>query len=201
MKTISSLAASLVIGLVAVLPASSADVKASGLKDTAVLVIRHAEKPDTGFELSPAGQKRAEAYTNYFKTYRLEGKPLKLDYLVATADSKNSHRPRLTIEPLGKALNLSVDSRFKNKQFQDLVDELLAKEHGKQILICWHHGEIPNLIHALGADPAKLLPEGKWPAEEFASVVELRFDHEGKLIPGSARLLKEGLMPGDSKTD
>ncbi len=189
------------IGLIAASPAISADSKPSALKDATVLVIRHAEKSADGFELSPDGQKRAEAYVNYFKSYQVDGKLVKLDYLVATADSKGSHRPRLTIEPLGKALGLKVDLRFKNKEFQGLVDDLRAKEHGRNILIAWHHGEIPNLIKALGADPMKLLPDGKWPNEEFASVIELRFDHEGGLIPGSAKLVKEALMPGDAKRE
>ena len=149
------------IATLAVSSAVSAEEKVLGLKDATVLIIRHAEKPESGFELSPAGQKRAEAYVNYFQTNAFGGKSLKLDYLIATADSKNSHRPRLTIEPLGKALNLNVDSRFKNKQFQEMVDDLKTKEHGKNILICWHHGEMPNLFQAMGADPAKLLPEGK----------------------------------------
>jgi hypothetical protein len=200
-KAFSTITIALAIGLIAARPAISADSKNSGLKDATVLVIRHAEKPAEGFELSPAGQKRAEAYVSYFKNYQIDGKPLKLDYLVATADSKNSHRPRLTIEPLGKALGLPVDARVKNKDFQSLVDELRVKEHGTNILIAWHHGEIPNLVKALGADPMKLLPEGKWPVEEFASVIELRFDHDGGLIPGSAKLIKEALMPGDPKPE
>ena len=194
-------AVAVAVGLIAASPARSADAKSSGLKDATILVIRHAEKPAEGFELSPEGQKRAEAYVGYFKAYQVGGKPLKLDYLVATADSKNSHRPRLTIEPLGKALGVAVESRFKNKDSQGLVDELRATEHGKNILIAWHHGEIPNLIKALGADPTKLLPEGKWPADEFASVIEMRFDHAGELIPGSAKLIKEALMPGDPKPE
>ena len=59
-----------------------------GLRDTTILIIRHAEKPDVGYELAPAGQERARAYVNYFKTFTLDGKPFTLDYLISTADSK-----------------------------------------------------------------------------------------------------------------
>lgn len=199
MKRISIVAAFLLAGFIAVSPASPPPAKGSALKNAVVLIIRHAEKPDTGFELSPAGQKRAEAYVDYFKNYSVDGTPLKLSYVAATADSKNSHRPRLTVEPLGKALGLNVDTRFKNKNFQGLVDELLSRDHGSRILICWHHGEIPALARALGADPGKLLPEGRWPDQEFASLIELHFDAEGRLLPESTRWIKEGLMPDDPK--
>jgi hypothetical protein len=169
------------------------------LQDVTILIIRHAEKPDSGQSLSPAGQKRAEAYIQYFKSFQVDAKPLKLDCLFATADSKGSQRPRLTLEPLGKALGLKIDNRFKNKNFQALVNEIQSTNHGKGILICWHHGEIPQLVRALGADPAKLLPEAKWPDGEFGWVLELHYDHEGHLIPGETKRINENLMPGDSK--
>ncbi len=169
------------------------------LRDATVLIIRHAEKPDDGRTLSPAGQQRAEAYVRYFQNFQLDAKPVKLDYLLATADSKGSQRPRLTLEPLGKALGLKLDCRFKNKNFQELADEIQFHDHGRRILICWHHGQIPELVRALGADPAKLLPESKWPEDQFDWVLELRYDHEGHLIPGETRRISENLMPGDTK--
>ncbi|HZQ48472.1 MAG TPA: flagellar basal body-associated protein FliL [Verrucomicrobiae bacterium] len=171
----------------------------SPLKDAVILIIRHAEKPESGQGLSLAGGQRAEAYVNYFKNFQVDAKPLKLDCLFATADSKRSQRPRLTVEPLGKALGLKIDSRFKNKEFQELVDEIESKDHGKGVLICWHHGEIAELVRALGADPAKLLPGSTWPDDEFGWVLQLHYDHEGHLMPGETRRINENLMPGDAK--
>src|ERR1700722_18983705 len=77
-----------------------------GLKNTVVLIIRHAEKPDSGNTLTPAGEERAKAYVKYFKDYTVEAKPVTLDYLFAAADSKGSMRPRLTLEPLSKATGM-----------------------------------------------------------------------------------------------
>jgi hypothetical protein len=167
------------------------------LRDTVILIIRHAEKPETGMELTAAGVARANAYTNYFKNFILDSKPLHLEHLFATADSKGSQRPRLTTEPLGKALGLALDTRFKDKQAQELADEIQSKPHGKQILICWHHGQIPTLLTALGADPAKLLPGGKWPDDVFSWVLQLRYDQDGHLIPAETKCINENLMPGD----
>lgn len=86
----------------------------SALKNTVILIVRHAEKPDDGYGLSAEGEARAKAYVNYFKHFTIESQPVKLSHLFAAADSKKSHRPRLTIEPTSKALGLAIDSRFKD---------------------------------------------------------------------------------------
>jgi broad specificity phosphatase PhoE len=160
----------------------SHDGDSGALKNAVILIIRHAEQADDGYGLSSVGDARAKAYVNYFKNFTVDGQPLKLEYLFAAKDSPNSHRPRLTIEPLAKALGLTVDSRFDNKQFLKLVDEIQSRPHGTNILICWHHGTIPQLLSALGADPKGLLPDGKWPDDVFGWLIELRYDENGHLF-------------------
>jgi len=155
--------------------------KFSALKNAVILIIRHAEKPDEGYGLSGDGEAQAKGYVNYFKNFTVDGQPLKLDYLFAAGDSKKNHCPRLTIEPLGEALGIAIDSRFKDRQFQELVDEIHARPHGN-ILICWHHGEIPQLIQALGADSSQLFPKAKWPGSVYHLVIELRYDADGRLV-------------------
>jgi hypothetical protein len=188
--------------LLALLPVAAAQTQAQkespGLTNTVILIIRHAEKPDSGNGLSPAGKQRAKAYVNYFKNFQVDSQPLKLDYLFATNDSKESHRPRLTLEPVGKALGLRIDDRFKEKQSSELARELQSKPPGKHILICWHHGEIPQLVRALGADPDQLLPHAKWPDDVFGWVVQLRYDADGRLISAETKRILENLMPGDA---
>ncbi|HTR44038.1 MAG TPA: flagellar basal body-associated protein FliL [Pseudomonadales bacterium] len=180
--------------LLAVTPVLAAD--SPGLKDTTVLIIRHAEKPETGYDLTPVGYQRANAYVHYFKNFTIDGKPVTLDHLFAAADSKGSHRPRLTLEPLSKATGLAIDQEFQAKQYQELADALRAKPHGAHILICWHHGDIPQLLQALGAKPEKLLPGGKWPDNVFGWVIQLHYDDKGQLV--EAKCINENLMPGDA---
>ena len=177
--------------------AAQAQKASPGLKNAVILIIRHAEKPDAGNGLSLAGKQRAEAYVNYFKNFELDSQPLRLDYLFAAANSRESHRPRLTLEPLGQALGLRIDDRFKDKQSQELVREVQSKPPGTHILICWHHGEIPQLVRALGADPGKLLHHAQWPAEVFGWMLQLRYDEDGRLIPTETKRILENLMPGD----
>ena len=178
---------------------SSAALAADGPKDAVVLIIRHAEKHEDGITLSGKGKDRAEAYRKYFRRFEIDSKALRLDAIFAAADSGGSERCRKTVEPLAKGLKLPVNARFANRDFGDLADELRAKYDGKQVLVCWHHGEISELITALGAKPEELLPEGKWPDHVYDWVIQLPFDHEGQLIAKGAKLIHEQLMPNDPK--
>ena len=170
-----------------------------GPENSVILIIRHAENPADGHGLSPRGKERAEAYKKYFKNFTVDGIRREPQAVLVAADSKQSHRPRLTVTPFAKAANLPIDNRFANKQPADLAAELRANYPGKVILVCWHHGEIPALLRALGAAPETLLPGGKWPRNVYDWVVVVSFDANGHVIPGSTKRITEHLLQGDSQ--
>jgi hypothetical protein len=80
------------------------------LKNATVLIIRHAEKPETGKHLSPAGVRRAQPYVAYFESLRIDSHPVKLDHLFAAQESKHSDRCHETLLPLSNALHLKIHS-------------------------------------------------------------------------------------------
>ena len=170
-----------------------------GPKNAVVLIIRHAEDAGSGHGLSARGAERAEAYKNYFQNFMIDSKRQEPEAVLVAADSKQSHRPRLTVEPFAKAAKLQIDSRFGNKQPADLAAELRANHQGKVILVCWHHGQIPALLRALGAAPETLLPNGKWPRTVYNWTIMVSYDENGHLIPESTRRISEHLLPGDSQ--
>jgi len=174
-------------------------VAQDGPKNSVVLIIRHAEDADSGDGISPLGEKRAEAYENYFRNFTVDSKRREPEAIFAAKDSKKSHRPRLTMEPFAKAANLKIDMRFGNDQSADLATDLRANQQGKVILICWRHPYIPALLGALGANPNTFLPNGKWPGSVYNWVILLSFDQDGHLIPSSSRRIDEHLMPGASQ--
>lgn len=169
------------------------------LKNEVILIIRHAEKPEVGDGLTETGEKRAKAYVDYFKKYKVDGQPLHLDHIFAATDSKKSHRPRLTVEPLATALDQKIDTRFTDKDPAAIAKDLTTHRYGHEILISWRHGEIPALIEALGGDPKGLIPEGKWPDMVYDRVIELHFDANGKFEVKQSKMVKEHLLPGDEK--
>lgn len=136
-----------------------------------VLIIRHAEKPDDEMDpnLSKRGFERAEALAKV-----IPDDFARPDFLFATRHSSHSNRPYETIEPLAKALHLTIDSTFKDDDFAALAHQILSspKYAGKVVLIAWHHGKIPGLAHALGAAEA---PE-KWNSKEFNRVWEIDYN-------------------------
>ena len=141
-----------------------------------VIIIRHGEKPGDpsvdsntdGVHLSTRGYERAGALAAYIPA--TFGRP---DFLFATQTSSHSNRPVETITPLAKALNLDIDSNHADHNFQDVADHIFGKSKyaGKLVLICWHHGKIPDLTNALGGIP----PQSPWPGTVFDRVWQIDY--------------------------
>ena len=161
------------------------------LSNNTVLIVRHSEKPESGAGLTPAGEARALSYAKYFEPFQEQGLSISVDSLYAGADSKNSSRPRLTLEPLSKATGLPLHLNVGTKDAGALVVELKTEAHGRHPLIAWRHGDIPALLTAFGASPEKLLPGGKWPDDVFDWVIVLTTRPDGELT--SARVIQEQL--------
>ena len=73
-------------------------------------------------------------------------------FLFATQASKSSNRPVETITPLSAALNLAYDDKHADGDYAKVASDILtdSKYAGQVTLVCWHHGNIPNLATALG---------------------------------------------------
>lgn len=161
------------------------------LADNTVLIVRHAEKPENGTGLTPMGEARAQLYAKYFEPFEEQGLSIPVDCLYAGADSKNSARPRLTLEPLSKATGMPLHLKVGTKDSETLVLQLKTEAHGRYPLIAWRHGEIPALLTAFGGSPEKILPNGKWPDDVFDWVIVLTMGPNGQFL--SARLIQEQL--------
>src|SRR3984957_4372512 len=112
-----------------------------------IFIIRHAEKPESRDDphRSDRGRRRAAALPRY---------PLPhLADIFAAKTSPESARPVETVTPLAAASRLNINAEIKNKEFQRLVDDVTSGRYaGKDILICWHHEEIPHLTRLFGVN-------------------------------------------------
>jgi len=163
-----------------------------------ILIIRHAEKPPASSQsagLAPEGVARAKQLHELFEASPVRPKPLpRPDFIFATRDTKQSHRPSETAAALGASLHLDVDTRFGDKHVKALAREILTipKYAGKTVLIVWHQGTIPDLAKALGADNA---PES-WKDSVFDRVWEISYNRNGEAFFESH---KQHLASGDAK--
>ncbi|MFY9223513.1 MAG: hypothetical protein WAQ98_12640 [Blastocatellia bacterium] len=177
------------------------------LKNTNILMVRHAEKPDEGDLLSVAGQERAQAYTIYFQNYAIDGKPIEIKYLFAAEDSDNSERPRLTIEPLSKVLNLEINTKHKDHKYQELADHILQdnKYDNSNLVICWHHGQILQFAQALGVNLDKLPAESNWPTtwpeDVFGWLLQISYDSDSNIVTSKTNCINQQLMYDDFGKD
>ncbi len=160
---------------------TSAAQTTNHLANTTVLIIRHAEKPADGASLSPEGVARAQEYAHYFHPFTNDGLRLQLDTLYAGADTADSARPRLTLEPLSRATGIPLDTRFATNEPDKLVRALRDGQHGTCVLIAWRHKKIAALLKAFGVDAATLLPAGTWPDNVYDWVIVLHFNAAGRV--------------------
>jgi broad specificity phosphatase PhoE len=158
-----------------------------------VIIIRHAEKPAKGHDLSPKGRQRAAALVPYFlETPEVtEHKTPVAIYAQKSTEANRSRRPVETVKDLAKALKFDV-IEFAHEDYAAMVKEINAKPEyaGKTVLVCWEHHGIPDVAKAFGVkDPPH------WHDSAFDRTWVITFEN-GKAVLND---LPQRLMYGDSK--
>lgn len=114
-----------------------------------IVILRHAEKPDDPRDpdLSPAGEQRAAMLATLIPQ-RFPAP----DHLFAAAPSRSSDRPVETLRPLAAKTDLTLNDKVADQDYEVLAQDLLQKPKydGQLVIVCWHHGHIPDLAMALG---------------------------------------------------
>ncbi len=133
-----------------------------------IVIVRHAEKPASAVpHLALRGRMRATGLA------KLLPKIVNPDFVFASTSTKHSQRPYETIRLTADKLGLDVSTVYADKEIKRIVKDLRKKKFkGKTVLICWHHGQMPKLIHALGYAP----PYDKWPEELFDRIISIDAD-------------------------
>jgi hypothetical protein len=156
-----------------------------------ILIIRHAEKPVDGAGLSPEGKARAAALPKLFMKSDDRPNPYPTpDFIFAATTTTESSRPVDTVTPLADKLHLTIKADIKDKDYEMLVKELKKpKYEGKTVLVCWHHGEIPDLVKALTGTGIKKIKE-----DTYNLIWQIDYSKDGKTTMSTA---SQKLMPGD----
>ncbi len=149
-----------------------------------VVIIRHAEKPEKGDNLSCQGLNRAMQLPAVL--VKQFGVP-NYAYVPAPSVGKATKSGRMmqTIWPLAVKYNLTVNSKYEVKQTAALAKNILKRSG--TILIVWEHNNIADIATALGAKAKSL----KWPDNDYDSIWKLTVKRSKTTLTRS----KENLTP------
>ena len=168
------------------------------------MFIRHAEKPhkppcdnDDGVKktgekddesLTVRGWQRAGALVHFFASQQ----PLtpKTIFAAGVGHKSPSHRPKQTVTPLAKWLNIDVKDSHLKDDIQGLVDDVM-KQIGT-VLVCWQHELIADTIGLL--ENAPKVPQD-WPDIRFDIVWVLDADGADWKFSQIPQLLLAGDSP------
>lgn len=146
------------------------------MNGTRILLLRHGEKTGdiNDVHLSAEGYARAAKLADYIPA--TFGTP---QFLIATAPSAHSIRPIETITPLSQKTEVPVVAQYADKHFEPMTAQLLTDPvyTGALVVLCWHHGQIPNMAAALGAQPGTY-PE-VWDDLVFNAILDMQYGADG----------------------
>jgi broad specificity phosphatase PhoE len=160
-----------------------------------VILIRHAEKPEIGNDLTLRGRERAAALVPYFleQPELLEFKTPVAIYAQRPKNATSSIRSIETVRPLANVLHLKINDSFVRDDFEHMVEEIRHKPEyeGHTVLICWEHKVIPEIAGKLEAVNAPKT----WPDATYDRTWVIKFEHGKK---PTCIDLPQRLMFGDS---
>jgi hypothetical protein len=152
--------------------------------DLRVVLIRHAEKPKKGDNLTCQGLNRAMQLPALL--HARFGVP-SATYIpsMALGDSTKHCRMFQTIIPFAVKYNLTLTSKFQENDSTGIAEDILQRKG--TVLVIWEHKKLVSIARALGINDDRL----HWPDDDYDSIWVISF-HGGK-----AKLTKgkEGLRP------
>jgi hypothetical protein len=130
--------------------------------------IRHGEKPAEGNGLNAQGVERAEWLGKLFGPSSDYG----IKYMIAQRPKANGkqRRPFDTLRPLANELGLTVDIECGRDDFEGVAAKIKGYKGEGNILVCWEHKRLTDLLTALGVHNPPVYPTNHfdiiWTCEE-----------------------------------
>ncbi|KAL4913324.1 hypothetical protein BDW62DRAFT_205650 [Aspergillus aurantiobrunneus] len=129
--------------------------------DPTVYLIRHGEKPDDGGTgLSTQGEERTQCIRQVFGA----DSEYNIGYIMAMTPKDDGKRNRAyrTVLPLAEDLGLEVDTSCDRDDPECVKDAVEDYEGDGNVLICWEHDALTDIIEELGADDAPEYPDDSY---------------------------------------
>ncbi|CZT18410.1 probable phosphoglycerate mutase family protein [Ramularia collo-cygni] len=130
------------------------------LGEATVYLIRHGEKPSSGNGLNAQGMQRAQCLRNVFGAnsgYNID------TILTQQYKSDGSRkRPYDTVTPLAQDLGLTINHSCDRDDPDCVKDAVKAHRGSGNILICWEHDALHDIVKDLGASDAPSYPSDRF---------------------------------------
>ncbi|KAL4869864.1 hypothetical protein BDV12DRAFT_70233 [Aspergillus spectabilis] len=127
-----------------------------------VYIIRHGEKPEDDDEtgLSTQGEQRAQCLREVFGA----SSGYNIGYILAQTPKEDGKRirPYQTVLPVAQDLGLEVDISCDRDDPDCVKDAIEDYEGDGNILICWQHGALTDILEELGVDDAPEYPDDRY---------------------------------------
>jgi hypothetical protein len=135
-----------------------------------VVIIRHAEKPPKGDNLTCQGLNRSLKLPGLL--YSRFGIPA-YTYIPSVGKGKSTKHSRMfqTIIPMAVKYNLVINSKYDENDSAELAADILEKKG--LVLIVWQHSNIPAVARALGVKTDVL----KWDDNDYDSIWVITFSN------------------------
>ena len=128
-----------------------------------VILIRHAEKPKKGDNLTCQGVNRSMELTPVL--YSRFGLPVAI-YVPAMHFGDNTKHSRMfqTIVPFAAKYNLPISGKFHEDDTAELAREI--REQKGTVFVVWEHSRLPAIAHSLGIQDPTLT----WSDDDYDSI-------------------------------
>jgi hypothetical protein len=150
-----------------------------------VIIIRHAEKPQKGDNLNCQGLNRSLQLPGIINSKF--GIP-DFTYVPSMAQDISTKHSRMfqTVIPLAAKYNLTINSRYAEKDSSGVVMDILKQKKGT-VLLVWEHNAIASIVRTLGIHDFNLV----WDDNDYDSIWIINIHN------GTAAFIKdkEGLLP------
>lgn len=165
---------------------------AASARPAQILLIRHAEKPDNGPELSARGWQRAYALPRLFQRpeFYAYGTPAAL-YAMAPSKPGGSVRALQTLSYISQQFGLPLRAQYTRDQTEDVLREIANDRSldGKLVVICWQHEELSSFVEQIGVPGIFRYPKDVYDRVWLVHLAYGRptlYDLPQRLLPGDS---------------
>jgi hypothetical protein len=167
-----------------IIPCPTYCQSSENIRNLKVILIRHAEKPAKGDNLTCQGLHRSlqlpDVLVKKFGVPNYTYVPT-----MGQGDSTKHSRMFQTVIPLAAKYNLTINSKFDEKDSSGLAEEVRKKDG--TVLIVWEHRAIASIVRSLGVHDFSSI----WGDADYESIWIISFPNGIATVTKE----KEGLTP------